>query len=70
MSVGERVASRSNPGVEEKQGDDTYLPPRRAVHPSEQGKWTNIFYMTLLWLFIALVVSLTVWGIKYSNSSL
>lgn len=67
MSVGERVASRSNPGVEEKQEDDTYLPPRRAVHPSEQGKWTNLFYMTLLWLFIALVVSLTVWGIKYSS---
>ncbi|OAS14089.1 hypothetical protein [Paenibacillus oryzisoli] len=67
MSVGERVTSRSNPVEEENQGDDTYLPPRRAVHPSEQGKWTNLFYLTLLWLFIALVVSLTVWGIKYSS---
>ncbi|WNR42475.1 hypothetical protein [Paenibacillus roseipurpureus] len=55
--------------MEDQQGDETYLPPRRAVHPSERGKWTNLFYMTLLWLFVALVVSLTVWGVKYSSLS-
>ncbi|MFC5448049.1 hypothetical protein [Paenibacillus aestuarii] len=46
--------------------EDTYLPPRKAVHPSEYGKWTRIFYLTLLWLFIMLVIGLTVWGIRYT----
>ncbi|WP_230632950.1 hypothetical protein [Paenibacillus athensensis] len=46
--------------------DETYLPPRMAVHPTEKGKWTKIFYLTLLWLFISLVVGLTVWGVRYS----
>ncbi|MDQ0898289.1 hypothetical protein QFZ80_002117 [Paenibacillus sp. V4I7] len=65
MSVGERSPLRSDRRPIEVQEDDTYLPPRNAVHPSERGKWTRIFYLTLLWLFIILVVSLTVWGIKY-----
>lgn len=65
MSVGERSPLRSDRRPIEAEEDDTYLPPRNAVHPSEQGKWTRIFYLTLLWLFIILVVSLTVWGIKY-----
>lgn len=64
MSVGERSPLRSDRRPIEVQEDDTYLPPRNAVHPSERGKWTRIFYLTLLWLFIILVVSLTVWGIK------
>jgi|GEM_PF-3133848 len=46
--------------------DETYLPPRTAVHPTEKGKWTKVFYRTLLWLFISLVIGLTVWGIRYS----
>lgn len=65
MSVGERSPLRSDRRPLEVQEDDTYLPPRNAVHPSERGKWTRIFYLALLWLFIILVVSLTVWGIKY-----
>ncbi|MDF2646707.1 MAG: hypothetical protein K0Q73_2512 [Paenibacillus sp.] len=65
MSVGERSPLRSDRRPIEVQENDTYLPPRNAVHPSERGKWTRIFYLTLLWLFIILVVSLTVWGIKY-----
>jgi hypothetical protein len=44
--------------------DDTYLPPRKAVHPSEKGKWTRRFYLTLLWLFVLLVVALLAWGIR------
>jgi hypothetical protein len=44
--------------------EDHYLPPRKEVHPSENGKWTRIFYQTLLWLFILLVVGLTIWGIR------
>jgi hypothetical protein len=44
--------------------EETYLPPRRAVHPSEKGKWTRRFYLTLLWLFVLLVVALFAWGIR------
>ncbi|KQX68791.1 hypothetical protein [Paenibacillus sp. Soil724D2] len=65
MSVGGRSPLRSDRRPIEVKEDDTYLPPRNAVHPSERGKWTRIFYLTLLWLFIILVGSLTVWGIKY-----
>ncbi|KRF12169.1 hypothetical protein [Paenibacillus sp. Soil787] len=65
MSVRERSPLGSDRRPLEVQEDDTYLPPRNAVHPSDRGKWTRIFYLILLWLFIILVVSLTVWGIKY-----
>jgi hypothetical protein len=44
--------------------EDTYLPPRKAVHPSEKGKWTRRFYLTLMWLFVLLVVALFAWGIR------
>lgn len=67
MNAGEKLPSRSQRKPIEREEDDTYLPPRKAVHPSERGKWTRIFYVTLLWLFIILVISLTVWGIKYSS---
>jgi hypothetical protein len=50
----------------DKQEEDYYLPPRKVVHPSENGKWTRIFYQTLLCLFIMLVIGLTVWGIRYT----
>ncbi|MBD0380627.1 hypothetical protein [Paenibacillus sedimenti] len=66
MSVEEQTPLRSDQTRSEQGKDDTYLPPRKAVHPSENGKWTRIFYLTLLWLFITLVVGLTVWGIRYS----
>ncbi|MCR8634429.1 hypothetical protein [Paenibacillus radicis (ex Xue et al. 2023)] len=42
--------------------DDTFLPPRNAVHPTEKEKWLRIFYRSLLWLFIMLVAGLLVWG--------
>jgi hypothetical protein len=46
--------------------EEHYLPPRTAIHPSEKGKWTKVFYQTLLWLFISLVIGLTIWGINLS----
>lgn len=46
--------------IEEK--EETFLPPRKTVHATEKEKWLPIFYRTLLWLFIALVVGLLVWG--------
>lgn len=46
--------------------EEHYLPPRKTVHPSEKGKFTRIFYRTLLWLFISLVVGLTIWGLRTS----
>ncbi|TXK76559.1 hypothetical protein [Paenibacillus sp. N3.4] len=67
MSTDERTPLRSSRQPDENHEDDTYLPPRGVIHPSEQGKWTRIFYLTLLWLFVILVVSLTIWGIKYSS---
>lgn len=67
MNAGERSPIRTKRRTQEETEDDTYLPPRGVVHSSEQGKWTSIFYTTLLWLFIILVISLTVWGIKYSS---
>lgn len=65
MNAEGKMPSRSQRRPIEMEEDDTYLPPRQAVHPSERGKWTRIFYVTLLWLFVILVISLTVWGIRY-----
>ncbi|OPH60880.1 hypothetical protein BC351_16955 [Paenibacillus ferrarius] len=65
MNVEGNTPLRSNRRSEEMPVDETYLPPRKVVHPSEQGKWTSIFYLSLLWIFIILVIGLTVWGIKY-----
>jgi hypothetical protein len=50
--------------VKQKGEGSHYLPPRKAVHPSEKRKWTAVFYQTLLWLFVLLVVGLTIWGIR------
>lgn len=51
--------------------DETFLPPRKTVHPTEKEKWLPIFYRTLLWLFILLVVGLLVWGWRrYVNGQL
>jgi len=47
--------------------DDTFLPPRNTIHPTEKEQWLPIFYRTLLWLFIMLVVGLIVWGWRYIN---
>lgn len=44
--------------------DDHYLPPRNTVHSTEKEKWTRIFYQSLLWTFILLVIGLLVWGWK------
>ncbi|WP_409346572.1 hypothetical protein [Paenibacillus sp. MBLB4367] len=37
------------------------LPPRSVSHPAESGKWTKIFYRTLLALFMLLIASLIGW---------
>ncbi|NEW06117.1 hypothetical protein GK047_08855 [Paenibacillus sp. SYP-B3998] len=66
MSVEDRVPLRSAKITSATEKDDTYLPPRKVIHSSEQGKWTRIFYLTLFWLFVVLVAGLTVWGIRYS----
>ncbi|MBP1155227.1 MULTISPECIES: hypothetical protein [unclassified Paenibacillus] len=51
------------PGPAAKAGpDDHYLPPRQSVHPTEKDKWVFIFYRTLLWIFVLLVVGLLIWG--------
>ncbi|SFK92437.1 hypothetical protein SAMN03159341_102178 [Paenibacillus sp. 1_12] len=42
--------------------DDTFLPPRKVVHPGESDKWLRIFYLSLLWVFILLVAGLLIWG--------
>ncbi|MFH5184771.1 hypothetical protein ACHHV8_20180 [Paenibacillus sp. TAB 01] len=42
--------------------EESSLPPRHAVHRSEREKRLRIFYGTLLWLFILLVVGLLIWG--------
>ncbi|MDF2961060.1 MAG: hypothetical protein K0S39_2795 [Paenibacillus sp.] len=51
-----------NRGSVQEETDDTFLPPRKAVHPTEKERWLRIFYRTLLWLFILLVAGLLVWG--------
>ncbi|MBP1988923.1 hypothetical protein J2Z66_000518 [Paenibacillus eucommiae] len=52
------------PNMQDEDEDSYYLPPRKVIHPSENSKWTKIFYQTLLWLFILLVVGLTIWGTR------
>lgn len=52
-------------GPEEEQEDDRFLPPRNTVHPTEKERWLPVFYRTLLWLFILLVVGLLIWGWDY-----
>ncbi|MFC0214893.1 hypothetical protein ACFFK0_21015 [Paenibacillus chartarius] len=44
--------------------EDTYLPPRKTVHPSERLKWTRRFYLTLIWMLVLLTAALFVWGFK------
>lgn len=47
--------------------EDHYLPPRKAVHPTEKEKWIRIFYRSLLWIFVLLVAGLLVWGWQRIN---
>lgn len=47
--------------------EDTFLPPRKVVHPTEKETWLRIFYRSLLWLFILLVAGLLVWGWRRVN---
>ncbi|KIL38208.1 hypothetical protein SD70_27970 [Gordoniibacillus kamchatkensis] len=51
-------------GAHAQQADDTYLPPRKTVHPSEKGVWTRRFYAALLWLFVTLTAALLIWGYR------
>jgi type VI protein secretion system component VasF len=45
--------------------DEHFLPPRKAVHPAEKERWSKLFYRSLLWMFILLVVGLLVWGRQF-----
>jgi hypothetical protein len=47
--------------------DDTFLPPRNRVHPTEKERWLRFFFLSLLWLFILLVVGLLFWGWRRVN---
>lgn len=40
------------------------LPPRSSMHSSERNKLTRIFYSSLTIVFIALTISLIVWGFQ------
>ena len=51
-------------GAGQAEEESRYLPPRKVIHPSEKNRWTRVFYQTLFWLFILLVVGLTLWGIR------
>ncbi|MGF7030437.1 hypothetical protein J2T17_001342 [Paenibacillus mucilaginosus] len=50
------------PGTGPAVPDDHYLPPRKTVHPTEKEKWLPLFYRSLLWIFVLLVVGLLFWG--------
>jgi hypothetical protein len=52
----------NNKGPVPGEKDETFLPPRKAVHPTEKETWLRIFYRSLLWLFVLLVAGLFVWG--------
>lgn len=55
--------------VEKQDEEEMFLPPRRALHPSNKGKLTRIFYFSLLLLFVGLVIGLIVWGIHLKESA-
>ncbi|NHN28754.1 hypothetical protein [Paenibacillus agricola] len=42
--------------------DETFLPPRNVVHPTESEKVLRIFYLSILWIFILLVAGFIFWG--------
>ncbi|WP_248925388.1 hypothetical protein [Paenibacillus hamazuiensis] len=48
-----------------REQDEHFLPPRKAVHPTEKEKWVKIFYRSLLGLFVALVAGLLTWGVTH-----
>ncbi|OXM88095.1 hypothetical protein [Paenibacillus rigui] len=63
MSLETRPLETENKqGPVEAEPDELSLPPRKALHSTERERWLRIFYRTLLWLFILLVVGLLVWG--------
>lgn len=37
-------------------------PPRKVLYPSNKGKITRFFYISLIVIFIILMVSLAIWG--------
>jgi hypothetical protein len=52
----------NNQGAAHGEPEAHFLPPRKSLHPTEKEKWLPIFYRSLLWIFILLVVGLLVWG--------
>lgn len=55
--------------VEKQETEEMFLPPRRVLHPSNKGKLTRIFYVSLLLLFVGLVIGLIVWGIRLKEGA-
>lgn len=49
---------------EVKEEEAVKLPPRSSLHSTERNKLTRIFYTSLTLIFIALTVSLIVWGFR------
>lgn len=43
------------------------LPPRKTLFPSKRTKWTQVFYNTLLVIFLLLVASLLIWGFRLNG---
>lgn len=43
------------------------LPPRKTLFPSKRRRWTQVFYNTLLTIFVLLVVCLFIWGFRLNG---
>jgi hypothetical protein len=51
-------------GADDVPEDIGTLPPRNTLFPSNRRKLANLFYNSLLVLFILLVLGLTAWGFR------
>lgn len=54
-------ATPGQAGTTDQQSDDFFLPPRKAVHPSEKKLWSRLYYGVLLSLFVLLIVAAIGW---------
>ncbi|GAA4870437.1 hypothetical protein GCM10023310_57510 [Paenibacillus vulneris] len=59
------MSAQNKQGPEEEWEEEHFLPPRSTIHPTEKERWLPVFYRTLLWLFILLVIGLLIWGWDY-----
>jgi hypothetical protein len=61
--AGEAVPDDPGPSDDVPEAIGT-LPPRKTLFPSNRRKLVNLFYNTLLVLFVLLLAGLTVWGFR------